>query len=124
MGVKGFATIDQVSLINVEGTGMVGVPGTAATIFRWVAGWLALGGWVRVSRVLAGWVLRGWGVWLAGWLMGAVFVGRLRSKAWVNAIHPPTHPTHSTYNNITVITILRLTHARAAATCCPALPAA
>lgn len=32
-GVKGFATIDNVSLINVEGTGMVGVPGTAATIF-------------------------------------------------------------------------------------------
>ncbi|KAI3427052.1 hypothetical protein D9Q98_006993 [Chlorella vulgaris] len=33
VGVKGFATIDHVSLINVEGTGMVGVPGTAATIF-------------------------------------------------------------------------------------------
>lgn len=32
-GVKGFATIDGVSLINVEGTGMVGVPGTAAAIF-------------------------------------------------------------------------------------------
>lgn len=32
-GVKGFATIENVSLINVEGTGMVGVPGTAATIF-------------------------------------------------------------------------------------------
>jgi aspartokinase/homoserine dehydrogenase 1 len=32
-GVKGFATIDQVSLVNVEGTGMVGVPGTAAAIF-------------------------------------------------------------------------------------------
>ena len=31
--VKGFATIDNVSLINVEGTGMVGVPGTAAAIF-------------------------------------------------------------------------------------------
>ena len=25
--VKGFATIDNVSLINIEGTGMVGVPG-------------------------------------------------------------------------------------------------
>ncbi|KAL3159311.1 Bifunctional aspartokinase/homoserine dehydrogenase 1, chloroplastic [Trebouxia sp. C0010 RCD-2024] len=31
--VKGFATIDDVALINVEGTGMVGVPGTASTIF-------------------------------------------------------------------------------------------
>lgn len=33
-GVKGFATIDNVSLINVEGTGMIGVPGTASAIFR------------------------------------------------------------------------------------------
>ena len=32
-GVKGFATVENVSLIEVEGTGMVGVPGTAATIF-------------------------------------------------------------------------------------------
>lgn len=32
-GVKGFATIDDVSLINVEGTGMVGVPGVASAIF-------------------------------------------------------------------------------------------
>lgn len=31
--VKGFATIDHVALINVEGTGMVGVPGIAAAIF-------------------------------------------------------------------------------------------
>lgn len=31
--VSGFATIDDVSLINVEGTGMQGVPGTAASIF-------------------------------------------------------------------------------------------
>lgn len=31
--VKGFATIDDVTLINVEGTGMVGVPGTASTMF-------------------------------------------------------------------------------------------
>ena len=31
--VKGFSTIDNVSLINVEGTGMVGVQGTAASIF-------------------------------------------------------------------------------------------
>ena len=31
--VKGFATIDNVALINVEGTGMVGVHGTAAAIF-------------------------------------------------------------------------------------------
>ncbi|KAK9806380.1 hypothetical protein WJX72_012231 [[Myrmecia] bisecta] len=34
--VKGFATIDGVALINVEGTGMVGVPGTASTIFSTV----------------------------------------------------------------------------------------
>jgi aspartokinase len=34
--VKGFATIDNVALINVEGTGMVGVPGTASTIFATV----------------------------------------------------------------------------------------
>jgi hypothetical protein len=26
--IKGFATIDNVCLINIEGTGMVGVPGT------------------------------------------------------------------------------------------------
>jgi len=31
--VKGFATIDNVSLISIEGTGMVGVPGIASTIF-------------------------------------------------------------------------------------------
>ncbi|KAH7426736.1 hypothetical protein KP509_10G015100 [Ceratopteris richardii] len=31
--VKGFATIDNVALINVEGTGMAGVPGTASEIF-------------------------------------------------------------------------------------------
>lgn len=31
--VKGFATIDKVSLINVEGTGMVGVPGVASAVF-------------------------------------------------------------------------------------------
>ncbi|KAL6315279.1 hypothetical protein AAG906_000363 [Vitis piasezkii] len=31
--VKGFATIDNVALINVEGTGMAGVPGTASAIF-------------------------------------------------------------------------------------------
>lgn len=31
--VKGFATIDECSLINIEGTGMVGVPGTASRIF-------------------------------------------------------------------------------------------
>lgn len=31
--VKGFATIDNVALVNVEGTGMAGVPGTASTIF-------------------------------------------------------------------------------------------
>lgn len=31
--VKGFATIDNVALVNVEGTGMAGVPGTASAIF-------------------------------------------------------------------------------------------
>ncbi|CAI5498311.1 unnamed protein product [Closterium sp. Naga37s-1] len=31
--VKGFATIEDVALVNVEGTGMAGVPGTAADIF-------------------------------------------------------------------------------------------
>ncbi|KAL5714022.1 Bifunctional aspartokinase/homoserine dehydrogenase 1 [Ranunculus cassubicifolius] len=31
--VKGFATIDNVALVNVEGTGMAGVPGTASSIF-------------------------------------------------------------------------------------------
>ena len=34
--VKGFATIDNVALINVEGTGMVGVVGTASSIFTTV----------------------------------------------------------------------------------------
>jgi aspartokinase/homoserine dehydrogenase 1 len=34
--VKGFATIENVTLINVEGTGMVGVPGTASNIFACV----------------------------------------------------------------------------------------
>jgi aspartokinase/homoserine dehydrogenase 1 len=32
-GVKGLATIPNVALINVEGAGMIGVPGTAASIF-------------------------------------------------------------------------------------------
>lgn len=31
--VKGFATVDNVALVNVEGTGMAGVPGTASAIF-------------------------------------------------------------------------------------------
>ena len=31
--VKGFATVDQVALVNVEGTGMVGVPGVAQRLF-------------------------------------------------------------------------------------------
>lgn len=31
--VSGFATIEKVALINVEGTGMQGVPGTASSIF-------------------------------------------------------------------------------------------
>lgn len=34
--MKGFATIDNVALINVEGTGMVGVHGTASAIFMTV----------------------------------------------------------------------------------------
>ncbi|XP_024532065.1 bifunctional aspartokinase/homoserine dehydrogenase 1, chloroplastic [Selaginella moellendorffii] len=32
--VKGFATVDNLALVNVEGTGMAGVPGTASTIFE------------------------------------------------------------------------------------------
>ncbi|KAL3641498.1 Bifunctional aspartokinase/homoserine dehydrogenase 1, chloroplastic [Castilleja foliolosa] len=32
--VKGFATIDNLALVNVEGTGMAGVPGTASAIFQ------------------------------------------------------------------------------------------
>jgi len=35
--VKGFATIDQVALVNVSGTGMVGQPGVAAAIFNAMA---------------------------------------------------------------------------------------
>ncbi|XP_061369165.1 bifunctional aspartokinase/homoserine dehydrogenase 1, chloroplastic-like [Gastrolobium bilobum] len=31
--VRGFTTIDNLALVNVEGTGMAGVPGTASTIF-------------------------------------------------------------------------------------------
>src|SRR5690606_29936770 len=31
--VKGFATVESVSLVNVEGTGMIGVPGTAHRLF-------------------------------------------------------------------------------------------
>src|SRR6201999_2254380 len=31
--VKGLATIEHVALINVEGTGMIGVPGTAQRLF-------------------------------------------------------------------------------------------
>eukprot|EP00850_Spirogloea_muscicola_P020048 SM000206S06257 [mRNA] locus=s206:61279:66445:- [translate_table: standard] len=34
--VKGFATIDNIAIINVEGTGMAGVPGTASEIFSTV----------------------------------------------------------------------------------------
>ena len=34
--VKGFATIDHVCLINIEGTGMVGVPGIASAVFSTV----------------------------------------------------------------------------------------
>lgn len=32
--IKGLATIEDVTLINVEGTGMVGVPGTASKVFE------------------------------------------------------------------------------------------
>jgi len=31
--VKGFATVESVALVNVEGTGMIGVPGTAQRLF-------------------------------------------------------------------------------------------
>ncbi|MEW5316770.1 MAG: hypothetical protein WDW38_008120 [Sanguina aurantia] len=34
--IKGFATIDNVTLVNVEGTGMMGVPGIASAIFSTV----------------------------------------------------------------------------------------
>ena len=34
--IKGFATIDDVAIINVEGTGLVGVPGTASKVFSTV----------------------------------------------------------------------------------------
>jgi aspartokinase len=34
--ITGLATIDDVCLINVEGTGMVGVPGTANAVFQTV----------------------------------------------------------------------------------------
>lgn len=34
--IKGFATIDNVCLINIEGTGMVGVPGIASAVFSTV----------------------------------------------------------------------------------------
>jgi bifunctional aspartokinase / homoserine dehydrogenase 1 len=33
-GVKGLATVEAVALLNVEGTGMIGVPGTAERLFR------------------------------------------------------------------------------------------
>ena len=33
-GVKGLASIQKVALVNVEGAGMIGVPGTAAAIFE------------------------------------------------------------------------------------------
>ncbi|KAG0616791.1 hypothetical protein M758_5G142100 [Ceratodon purpureus] len=36
--VKGFATVDNIALVNVEGTGMAGVPGTASDIFDTVKG--------------------------------------------------------------------------------------
>lgn len=33
-GVKGFSTVQNVSLVNIEGTGMIGVPGIASRAFR------------------------------------------------------------------------------------------
>lgn len=36
--VKGFTTVDNIALVNVEGTGMAGVPGTASDIFDAVKG--------------------------------------------------------------------------------------
>ena len=32
-GIKGITTVDQVALVNLEGTGMIGVPGTADRLF-------------------------------------------------------------------------------------------
>lgn len=50
VSVKGFATIDNVCLINIEGTGMVGVPGE----WGWGRGrWeFRSGGLVRVQHLL------------------------------------------------------------------------
>uniref|UniRef100_A0A7S1TI72 ACT domain-containing protein n=2 Tax=Compsopogon caeruleus TaxID=31354 RepID=A0A7S1TI72_9RHOD len=33
-GVKGFSTVENVALVNVEGTGMIGVPGIASRLFN------------------------------------------------------------------------------------------
>lgn len=33
-GVKGFSTVEDVSLVNIEGTGMIGVPGIASRAFQ------------------------------------------------------------------------------------------
>ena len=33
MPIKGFATVDQMALLNVEGTGMIGIPGVADKLF-------------------------------------------------------------------------------------------
>jgi bifunctional aspartokinase / homoserine dehydrogenase 1 len=32
--VRGFATVDEIALVNLEGTGMIGVPGIAEKVFR------------------------------------------------------------------------------------------
>lgn len=34
LGVKGFTTVHDVSIVNIEGTGMIGVPGIASRVFQ------------------------------------------------------------------------------------------
>lgn len=34
LGVKGFTTVQDVSIVNIEGTGMIGVPGIASRVFQ------------------------------------------------------------------------------------------
>jgi len=49
ISVKGFATIDDVSLINIEGTGMVGVPGGCLSGLEGLHGWGFGGGFGRAA---------------------------------------------------------------------------
>ena len=97
----------QVSLINVEGTGMVGVPGTAAAIFRWgCRGCRAArkGEWVwgeQSNRSLPAWWARphnsSWSTSLLQRLR--IPLPRLRSQrplqqSPTSPPHPPHIPSH------------------------------